>query len=233
MRPGQTRRPHGRNNGNKSAVRVRIRSRSTLARPPSTAIIKRPVLVPVSAHGSANDRNCALASTICFTMKAALHHVRRSCDLSSLTSSAAHSRASGIFPASLKARAFARAWLSADRSAADSFPARAPRVVRVAADMVRIAIGPTRVRQATNLDRRRFDRNFYSLPPARGVAGADRGPPRQRGTLRNSAPPPTRRIDPRVAHAAPIINPRHDLKRGRWLGWRSFGGRRPGPLWRG
>src|SRR5258706_11885836 len=35
-----------------SAVRVRIRSRSTSAKPPSTASIKRPVLVPVSAHGS-------------------------------------------------------------------------------------------------------------------------------------------------------------------------------------
>ena len=49
-----------------SAVRVRIRSRSTSARPPRTAIIRRPVLVPVSAHGSANERNCAPASTICF-----------------------------------------------------------------------------------------------------------------------------------------------------------------------
>ena len=47
-----------------SAVRVRIRSRSTSASPPSTASIKRPVLVPLSAHGSANDRNCALASTM-------------------------------------------------------------------------------------------------------------------------------------------------------------------------
>jgi hypothetical protein len=35
-----------------SAVWVRIRSRSTSARPPNTAGIKRPVLVPVSAHGS-------------------------------------------------------------------------------------------------------------------------------------------------------------------------------------
>jgi hypothetical protein len=35
-------------------------------RPPSTAIISRPV--PVSAHGSASDRNCALASTICLTI---------------------------------------------------------------------------------------------------------------------------------------------------------------------
>src|SRR5215469_12198790 len=51
-----------------SAVRVRIRSRSTSAKPPRTAIIKRPVLVPVSAHGSASERNCALASTICSTM---------------------------------------------------------------------------------------------------------------------------------------------------------------------
>jgi hypothetical protein len=51
-----------------SAVRVRIRSRSTSARPPRTAIIKRPVLVPVSAHGSATERNRALASTICLTM---------------------------------------------------------------------------------------------------------------------------------------------------------------------
>jgi quercetin dioxygenase-like cupin family protein len=42
--------------------------RSTSARPPSTAIISRPVLVLVSAHGSASDRNCALASTICLTM---------------------------------------------------------------------------------------------------------------------------------------------------------------------
>ena len=51
-----------------SAVRVRIRSRSTSASPPRTASIKRPVLVPVSAHGSASDRNCALASTMRLTM---------------------------------------------------------------------------------------------------------------------------------------------------------------------
>jgi hypothetical protein len=49
-----------------SAVRVRIRSRSTSASPPSTASIMRPVLVPVSAHGSAKDRNCALASAMRF-----------------------------------------------------------------------------------------------------------------------------------------------------------------------
>jgi hypothetical protein len=51
-----------------SAVRVRIRSRSTSANPPSTAIMRRPVLVAVSAHGSASDRNCPPASTICLTM---------------------------------------------------------------------------------------------------------------------------------------------------------------------
>ena len=50
-----------------SAVRVRIKSRSTSARPPSTDSINRPVRVPVSAHGSARDRNCALASTMRLT----------------------------------------------------------------------------------------------------------------------------------------------------------------------
>ena len=39
-----------------------------IGKPPSTASIKRPVLVPVSAHGSAKDRNCALASTMRLTM---------------------------------------------------------------------------------------------------------------------------------------------------------------------
>ena len=51
-----------------SAVRVRIRSRSTSAKPPSTASINRPVLVPVSAHGSVKDRNCAFASTMRLTI---------------------------------------------------------------------------------------------------------------------------------------------------------------------
>ena len=51
-----------------SAVRVRMRSRSTSASPPNTASIKRPVLVPVSAYGSAKERNCALASTMRLTM---------------------------------------------------------------------------------------------------------------------------------------------------------------------
>ena len=38
-----------------SAVRVRIRLRSTSAKPPRTASIKRPVLLLLSAHGSAFD----------------------------------------------------------------------------------------------------------------------------------------------------------------------------------
>jgi len=49
------------------AVRVWIRSRSTSASLPRTAIISRPVLVEVSAQGSAGDRNWALASTMCLT----------------------------------------------------------------------------------------------------------------------------------------------------------------------
>ena len=52
-------------------------------------------------------------------------HVSRSCDFSSLTSSAAHCRAS--LPVSRNARAFARALFSADRSAGDSFSNRAAR----------------------------------------------------------------------------------------------------------
>jgi hypothetical protein len=105
------------------------------------------------------------------SLSAITRHVRRSCDLSSLTNSAAHSRASGIFPASRKARAFARAWLSADRSAADSFPDRAPRAIRVSDDLLRIAAGPngpTRFRRETNFDRRRFDRNSIRAQLARG-----------------------------------------------------------------
>jgi hypothetical protein len=47
---------------------MRIRSRSTSASPPRTAIISRPVLVAVSAHGSASDRNWPPASTICLTI---------------------------------------------------------------------------------------------------------------------------------------------------------------------
>jgi hypothetical protein len=43
-----------------SAVRVRIRSRSTSASPPSTASIKRPVLLVLSAHGSAKGQGSEL-----------------------------------------------------------------------------------------------------------------------------------------------------------------------------
>ena len=89
------------------------------------------------------------------------HHVRRSCDFSSRTNSAAHSRASRIFPASRKARAFARAWLSADRSAGDSLPALAPDEARAAGGVLRIPASPTRFQRVINLDRQRFDRNAY------------------------------------------------------------------------
>jgi hypothetical protein len=43
-----------------SAVWVRIRSGSTSAKPPNTASIKRPVLVPVSADGSAKGSELRL-----------------------------------------------------------------------------------------------------------------------------------------------------------------------------
>src|SRR3954447_18803440 len=47
-----------------SEVPVWIRSRSTSASPLRTAIISRPVLVEVSAQGSADDRNCPPAFTM-------------------------------------------------------------------------------------------------------------------------------------------------------------------------
>jgi hypothetical protein len=145
-------------------------TRSTSARSPSTAIMSRPMLVPVCARGSVDEWSCAFASMICVTMKAPVRHVRRSCDLSSRTSSAAHSRASGILPASLKARAFAKAWLSADRSAADSFPDRAPRALRAAADVLRIATGPMvqlgfSGRQISTVNA--HDHSVYLCPPPR------------------------------------------------------------------
>jgi hypothetical protein len=49
-------------------VRVQIRSRCTSAKLPSTASISIPVLVRVSAHGSASERNYALASAMRLTM---------------------------------------------------------------------------------------------------------------------------------------------------------------------
>ena len=78
------------------------------------------------------------------------HHVRRSCDFSSRTNSAAHSRASCIFPASRKARAFARAWLSADRSSGVAFlPSRrtkpGPRAVGCAFLPVQLGINGRQV----------------------------------------------------------------------------------------
>ena len=87
-------------------------------------------------------------------------HVRRSCDFSSLTSSAAHCRASGIFPISRNARAFARALLSADRSAADSLADRTPRVARLGSQLG--FSGPR------NVDRQHIDRNVYQCQAAWG-----------------------------------------------------------------
>jgi hypothetical protein len=66
-------------------------------------------LCPAQAARSSHGRRPGTAPT---------SHVTRSCDLSSLNNSAAHSGAFDIFPASLNARAFAKAWLSDDRSAA-------------------------------------------------------------------------------------------------------------------
>jgi hypothetical protein len=63
--------------------------------------------------------------------------------------------------------------LSADLSAADGFPDRAPRALRAAAGTLRICTGPTRFRRATNLDRQRLDRNVYPRQPAHGVVAAD------------------------------------------------------------
>jgi hypothetical protein len=91
-------------------------------------------------------------------------YVRRSCALSSLTNSVAHSRASSIFPASRKARAFASAWLSADRSFGDSLPACAARVVRVPDDVLRMAV--------QFFSRRQISTGFTPSRPA-----SRRGPP--------------------------------------------------------
>jgi len=71
-----------------SAVRVRITSRSTSASPPRTAIISRPVLVAESAHGSASERHCPPASTICLTManRSNVERARRSIRVTITTS---------------------------------------------------------------------------------------------------------------------------------------------------
>jgi hypothetical protein len=50
------------------AVRVQMRSDSTFRQPPRMANVSGPVLVAVSAHGSASKRNSLPASTIGLTM---------------------------------------------------------------------------------------------------------------------------------------------------------------------
>src|SRR5205823_3198921 len=101
-------------------------------------------------------------------------------------------RASGIFPASLNARAFAKAWLSADRSAADSFPGRALWALRSAVNLLRIGTDPSSPRRAANLSTVEDEGPQYPCHPARrraaADAGTDRGRPRHRGTRRGGAP---------------------------------------------
>ena len=71
----------------------------------------------------------------------------------------------GPFPALLhlpgisEGKAFARAWLGADRSTEDSFPDWAPPALRLADDLLRIAAGLTRFSCSRNLDRQLLDRN--------------------------------------------------------------------------
>ena len=57
-----------------------------------------------------------------------------------ISGASAHSRASGIFPASLKPSAFAKAWFRDRRSAADSFPDQALWALRSAADVLRMVL---------------------------------------------------------------------------------------------
>jgi hypothetical protein len=61
----------------------------------------------------------------------------------------AHSRASGIFPASLKPSAFAKAWFRDRRSAADSFPDQALWALRSAADVPRMVLTQVGFRRVT------------------------------------------------------------------------------------
>jgi hypothetical protein len=104
-------------------------------------------------------------------------YVRRSCAFSSRTSSTAHSRASAIFPASRKARA----WLSADRSAADSLPAWAPRRYECRMTCYALAVVPYFSPQQISTSSRE--------PPA-AEANMDH---RRRPPSRDDAPSPERR----------------------------------------
>jgi hypothetical protein len=66
-----------------------------------------------------------------------------------ISGASARSRASGIFPASLKASAFAKAWFRDRRSAADSFPDQALWALRSAADVLRMVLIRVGFRRAT------------------------------------------------------------------------------------
>jgi hypothetical protein len=138
----------------------------------------------------------------------AVRHFKRSCELSSLsslTNSSAHSRASGIFPASRKARAFAKAWLSDRRVAADSLSGRASRALRSAADglrMVLIQLG-SRGRQISTVNawsQRLSGAGQITVWLPRMVEGDRRSPPgRESECRREMAPPPMRRPGTPVA----------------------------------
>ena len=144
-------------------------------------------------------------------------HVSGSRDFSSLTSFAAHSRASCIFPASLKARAFARAWLIADRLVADSFPERASRALRVTADYAArcyLSNWPKSFSAATNLGAQYCDRNVYVSQPVCRVAvedaSRDQGQNRHDSASREVAAPGEGRVAARLAYAE-INDPDLDL----------------------
>jgi hypothetical protein len=122
-------------------------------------------------------------------------YARRSCAFSRWTSSAAHSRASFIFPASRKARAFARAWLSADRWAGVSLSGGpAPLSGRPADDVLRIWcwFGATRFQSAANFDPKCFDRNVLSAPRGEQTRATEPYPPSVPRDRPRPAPPPPR-----------------------------------------
>src|SRR5262249_32598811 len=102
-------------------------------------------------HKRGRERPHSRVATRARVFERALH-VRRSCDFSSRTHSAPHPRASPIFPASRKASALPKAWLSADRSAGDNLPALALEDARAAGVVLRIPANPTLFNWATNLD---------------------------------------------------------------------------------